>query len=190
MKVDKNKKLKIGILIAIPVFFILMFLIFFLSLVKDKNDSKEAMKTIRKDYDPFTNQVVEFNNYRDKIYDEIFSDSYYESFKTKNESFENTFKEYEKLVDKIVKQSKHLISYCDGIYYTDRDVNTMCNTFSRDYETLYNSFVVDVNNYKILVKEYNTYIDENKLEDTKLKEYKTTKKFIDYNKDKKYSGKE
>ena len=39
--------------------------------VKDKNDSKEAMKTIRKDYDPFTNQVVEFNNYRDKIYDEI-----------------------------------------------------------------------------------------------------------------------
>lgn len=188
MKLKNNKK-KI-ILISIPVVLVLLIIVFIGSFVKDKNDSKVAMKKVEKDYKVFANDVVEFNNHRDNIYDTIFTNGYYDNFKESYEEFNKTFKEYEKTVDKVIADSKRLSKNCDGIYYTDINVNKMCSIFTENYETLINSFIVDVGHYNTLVKEYNTYLKENNIEQEELKKYKTSKKYIDYNKDKKYSGKE
>ena len=188
MKLKKNKK-KI-ILILIPVVIVLLIILFIGGFVKDKNDSKTAMKKVEKDYKVFADDVVLFNNHRDNIYDTIFTNGYYDNFKDSYEEFNKTFDEDEKTVDKVTNDSKRLVKYCDGIYYTDINVNKMCSIFAENYETLINSFIVDVGHYNTLVKEYNEYLKENSLDSEELKEYTTSKKYIDYNKDKEYSGKE
>ena len=191
MKVKKRKKLNKSVIILIVLIIIILLpFVCFVSVIKDKNDSKEVMNIIKKDYKAFQDDVVSFNTYRDKVYDEIFADSDYNTFKEKSKDFDKFFINYEKLVNKIKKNSNQLITFCDGIYYTDIDVNTMCLIFGDNYETLYNSFIIDVKHYNTLVKEYNTYLEKNNLSEHKLNNYKTNKKYIDYNHDKKYSGKE
>ena len=184
-----KKKTVVFIIIIILIPLILLGL-FVLGLFKDKSDSKQAMGIIEKDYKVFEEKAIEFNDYRDNIYNTVFADSYYESFKDKYSSFNDMFKDYEKLTDEVIETSKNLIKYCNGIYYTSAVVNTMCSNFSGSYEVLVNSFVKDVGNYNILINEYNTYLKENNIDGDKLSKYKTNKKYIDYNKDKKFDGKE
>ena len=65
-----GKKLIIIAVLLIIIGFISFFL---LSFMKDKSDNKKAMGVIESDYKVFENDVVEFNNYRDTIYEKVFT---------------------------------------------------------------------------------------------------------------------
>ena len=77
---------------------------------------------------------------------------------------------------------------CTDVYYPDSKVNTKCVNYKSIYEQVVNYFISDINVYNKNVKEYNKEQNDNK--DKMIEEYKTNKKYIDYNNDKTYDGKE
>ena len=80
-------------------------------------------------------------------------------------------------------------SMCGDIYFTDTSTNNKCSSYDSVYEQIVNAFVSDVNLYNKSIDSYNKYQKELN-SGLSLNKYKTSKKFIDYNKDKKYEGKE
>lgn len=184
----KNKK-KTIIITSVIVAIILIIGIFTISIIKDKKKTKETMSLIEKEYQTFEQDIEAFNTKRDEIYSEIFVETYYDTIKGKYQVWNNQLNEYEKKVDSVINNSKNLQKYCNGIYYSKPEINQNCNNFSSLYEEMINSFVTDINEYNKIIKDYNEYLQESNSQET-LNFYKTTKKYLDYNKDKKYSGKE
>ena len=74
---------------------------------------------------------------------------------------------------------------CDDVYYPDSNTNNKCSNYKVIYEQVVNYFVSDIANYNKNVKQCNKSITDNK-----ISIYKTNKKYIDYNNDKKYDGKD
>ena len=82
-----------------------------------------------------------------------------------------------------------MVKLCDNIYYPDGAINSMCMNYKTMYEQVINYFVGDVEDYNEVVKKYNAY--QNSISSTSfVKEYSTTKNYIDYNNDKTFDGKE
>ena len=71
------------------------------------------------------------------------------------------------------------------MYYPDSNTNNKCSNYKVIYEQVANYFVSDIANYNKNVKQCNKSITDNK-----ISIYKTNKKYIDYNNDKKYDGKD
>ena len=82
-----------------------------------------------------------------------------------------------------------LEKYCKNVYYTDSKVNTKCKEYGEVYEQVINAFVSDVKLYNENITNYNKYQAE-KGGTLFLNSYVTKKKYLDYNGDKKYQGKE
>ena len=78
---------------------------------------------------------------------------------------------------------------CSNVYYPDGNINAKCSEFGGVYEQIVNAFVSDIKLYNDNINKYNEYAKENG-SDTSLEAYKTEKKYIDYNKDKKFDGKD
>ena len=186
--VMKSSKIIVIVIVVLGIF--LGLVSFFVnSLKKDQLETKKIMNMIVKEYDLFEDQVLTFNDVRDQVYIVVFQDTYYDSLKDSYEKFNNTMQELEKNVDQVVDQSLKLKSHCDT-YYSDSSINNKCSTFKQLYEEVMNSFVNDVEKYNELLDDYNDYLKENGHTDEGLLEYKTDKKYIDFNKDKEYSGRE
>lgn len=186
---DKNKKKKLILIVSIVVIFLLGILFFIHSILKDQEETAATMNLILKDYDQFEDRVLNFNDKRDQIYSSIFVETYYDTIKVNYGTWNLAFQEYEKEVDRVLDVSKNLKKYCNGVYYSKSDVNKKCNSFSSLYEEVINTFVSDVSSYNKIIDNYNDYVKENGGTDL-LEKYSTTKKYVDYNQDKKYSGKE
>lgn len=184
-----KKKTKIMIIISVIIIIFLLVGLFIGSIAKDKKKTKEAMNLIIKDSEKFEKSVEKFNEKRDNIYTEVFTETYYDTIKEKYESWNNSLQDYEKVVDNIETTSKNLKKYCNGMYYSKSEVNQKCNDFISLYEEVNNTFISDIDAYNKIIKEYNEYMKENNSTET-LNTYSTKKKYIDYNKDKTYSGKE
>lgn len=182
-----KKKLIIIIICIIPVIFILTSI---LSFEKDKSDSKKAMKMVDEHYKNFEDDASNFSAMRDYIYENIFGSGYAENFKKNYESYYKYFDEYGNVVSKMKSDSKELDKLCSGIYYTSKSVNSKCTVFVDNYELINNYYVLDVKRFNVLIDEYNKYIDEGNIKSNKLSAYKAKYKYVDYNKDKKYAGKE
>ncbi len=184
-----NNKKKIIIIVTIILIFIIIISIFVTNIVRDKKQTARTMDLIEKEYQTFEKDIELFNSKRDEIYSQIFVETYYDTIKEKYQVWNNNLTEYEEKVDKIIKNSKNLQKYCNGIYYSKPQINQNCNNFASLYEEMINSFVTDINEYNKIIKNYNEYIKENNQQEV-LSSYKTTKKYLDYNKDNNYSGKE
>lgn len=184
-----SKKKKI-IIISIVLVILLAIVLFTLSLVKDKSDSKKAMKEVEIDYTLFTEDANKFSETRDYIYENIFGEGYADNFKNNYSKFYEVFDSYKKELNKINKDSKNLKKDCNGIYYTSKDINTKCSSFVINYESINNYYVLDVKRFNILIKEYNKYLDDDKSSDKHLSLYKAGYKYLDFNRDNKYEGKE
>lgn len=187
------KKKKVVILVVVGVTCIIWgFITLFISSVKkDQREMNARMDVIVDDYTKFNSNLEKFNAKRDEIHQNFLDTIYYETLGSKDTEYKNQLYEYEKIVTDISKSAVKLRDYCkDGVYYSQSDVNSKCNSFKQGYEEMMNTFVEDVNLYNSNLDQYNSWLDsEGKADGVKLENYKTSKKYIDYNKDGKYSGK-
>lgn len=187
------KKKKVVILVVVGVTCIIWgFITLFISSVKkDQREMNARMDVIVDDYTKFNSSLEKFNAKRDEIHQGFLDTIYYETLGTNDTEYKNKLYEYEKVVTDISKSTKKLREYCqDGVYYSQSDVNSKCNSFKQGYEEMMNTFVEDVNLYNSNLDQYNSWLDsEGKSDGVKLENYKTSKKYIDYNKDGKYAGK-
>ncbi len=184
----KNTKKKIGIGCGVIFLLFVVFIIWFiLGFLEDKTETRKEMKKIQKEYVTFKSSIESYNTIRDQLYASVFKDTYYNTFKEKDPGNKEMLKEAEKIVKQVATASKSLKKACDGVIYPDVSINTKCSSFSLAYEQVINSFVSDVDAYNKQIDAYNTWIGK---KEEQVESYKTKRTYIDYNQDKKYSGKE
>ncbi len=189
----KNKTIKILVIIGIALVVWGFIMMFISSVKKDQKEMNSRMETITNSYKDFTKKIEEFNKKRDELHKEFLDKVYYETLATQDTGFKNKLKEYEEMVSNISLSTKdNLRKYCvDDIYYSSADVNNKCAAYKLAYEEMVNSFVDDINRYNSNLTQYNNWLDANgKTDSIHLEAYQTKKKYVDYNKDGEYSGKE
>lgn len=183
----KNKVIIISILVvAILLTFITFFII---SIRRDKLETKKVMNTIIKKYDIFEKKVLKFNEFRDEVYTTVFADTYYDAIGSSYSDNNNRIKKLEEIIDEVEKSANQLKKYCKNVYYSDSDVNRKCSSFKSLYEEVINSFVSDIDKYNKVLDNYNNYIKDSGGGET-LEKYNTKKKYIDFDGDKEFVGKE
>ena len=101
----------------------------------------------------------------------------------------NKLSNYENLVDELEKNTNNLNKLCDDAYYPESKINNICLNYKSIYEQVINYFVSDIKTYNKNVVSYNNY-QATLATGLSVIKYNTNKKYIDYNNDGKYDGKE
>ena len=158
---------------------------FVLGLKKDKAEIYNRINEVNDEFETFSTNTSVFENFRDELYNVVLSNVYYDTMYDDDKVVKNKLSNYENLVDELTKNTKKLDKLCEDVYYPD----SKCNNYKSIYEQVVNYFISDVNVYNNNVKKYNEY-QKNNNSDLRVDKYKTTKKYIDYNNDKEYDGKE
>lgn len=191
------KKKKIIIILTICIIIVGIISYGIISFILDYNNSKKEMeqniKTINKQYDDFKNEIDKISLIRDDIYENILNQIYYETFENNIENWNNKFNEYSEIINNVNKFDKTLGKKCLNRTYLNNTVNQKCNEFIKIYETAINSYIVDVELYNDHIEKYNEWKLEkdNNNGSTIIEKFKTDKnKYIDYNKDGEFLGKE
>ena len=162
---------------------------FVLGLKKDKQEIYNRINDVNDEFEVFSTNTSVFESFRDELYNVVLSNVYYDTMYDEDKAVKNKLSNYENLVDELTKNTKKLDNLCNDVYYPDSKVNTKCNNYKSIYEQVVNYFVSDINVYNENVVKYNEY-QKNNNSDLRVDKYKTTKKYIDYNNDKEYDGKE
>lgn len=162
---------------------------FLISLRDDKNRTYKRMNDVNNSFEVFSTNVTAFENFRDELYTNVFSNTYFDTMYIDDTNIKNKLSNYENLVDELDKNTKNLNHLCDDVYYPDSAVNKKCSNYRSIYEQVINYFVSDIDSYNKNVEKYNNY-QASQGSNLIIKNYKTTKKYIDYDNDGKYSGKE
>lgn len=182
-------KILIIILVALFLIFCVLVVWLFISFKMDKEQTNGQMSKVNDVYDEFSLEIDNFNDVRNQLYLDVFENTYYDSLSTNDVKFKEAFTNYEKIVDVVVGKALRLEKYCKNVYYADSKVNTKCNEYGVVYEQVINAFVSDVKLYNKNIENYNEYQSDNG-GTLFLNSYVTKKKYLDYNGDKKYQGKE
>ena len=185
-------KKQVTILSGLGVLFIILGIVtnFTMNLKHDKQEVNARMKSINNTYEIFKKNTKSFSDTRDYLYDSIFSELY---FDTLNESIPTCLTElqkYEKVLDQVGNNAIKIREKCEGIYFPESNINTKCKAAILSYEEMVNYFINDVTQVNKNIEEFNKYNQENNTGVTLLQKYNTTKKYIDFNNDKEYAGKE
>lgn len=162
---------------------------FVLGLKKDKEEIYNRISEVNNEFEVFSTNTSMFEGFRDELYNAVLSNVYYDTMYDEDKAVKNKLSNYENLVDELTRNTKRLNKLCDDVYYPDSKVNTKCNNYKSIYEQVVNYFVSDINVYNENVVKYNEY-QKNNNSDLRVDKYKTDKKYIDYNKDKEFDGKE
>ena len=186
-----NRKILWIVLVGILCLFIGLIGLFVYNYQKDQKKTKERMSEIKTQYDDFKEQVIQFSDMREKIYQEIFDGAYYTVIAEKHSEWLSQLATYEDIVDQVESHSKKLKSYCKNTLYPDKEVNNKCEAFQLLYEQTINYFVKDVQSYNANVAKYNQWVKEH-TEYSEAQSYASEqyKEFIDFNEDGTYFGKE
>ena len=159
------------------------------SVKEDQVATKQRTVEVADVYKKFSETVDNFNDLRNDLYSTYFDQLYYDTLSQIDANVQQALKNYEVAVDDVSKSANNMKSMCGDIYFTDTSTNNKCSSYSSVYEQIVNAFVSDVNLYNKSLDSYNKYQKELN-SGLSLNKYKTSKKFIDYNNDKKYEGKE
>ncbi len=162
---------------------------FIIGLNKDRAIVRARMVDVNNVFEEFSTQVSIYEEQRDLLYETTLSNFYYDKMFQEDSKVKNKVSNYEAIVDAITKKTKQLDTLCDEVYYPDSTVNSKCINYKSIYEQVNNYFVTDINYYNKNIDKYNTYISGQGGANV-IKKYETKKKYIDYNKDKKYDGRE
>ena len=179
------------------ILFIMGFLLIFSGLgvgfIADLNKDREAtllrMEDVKNEYRNFSNSVDSFNDIRNSLYLTVFEDVYFDTMASNDMTVKQTFADYETSVNSVSETVKKLSGLCGDIYFFNDSVNEKCSSFSSVYEQIVNAFVTDVRLYNNNILQYNQYQSDLGTNNV-LEDYITEKKYIDYNNDKEYEGKE
>lgn len=161
---------------------------FLSSLKNDREEVLRRMDDVSLEFESFSANTTAFENFRDELYNDVLGNVYYESMFQTDNIVKEMMSNYENLVDQLTRSTKKMDSLCN-VYYPKSEVNNMCINYKSIYEQVVNYFISDVNTYNNNIKKYNDYQKSN---GTTLfvKDYSTDKKYIDYNGDKVFDGKE
>ena len=162
---------------------------FVLGLQKDREEIYKRINYVSDEFEVFSTNTSVFEETRDELYNIVLSNVYYDTMYQEDENVKNKLLNYEHLVDELKKNTNKLNNLCEDIYYPDSTTNNRCNNYKSIYEQVVNYFVSDIKVYNDNVDKYNEYQKNNNSSLT-IKKYKTKKTYIDYNKYKKYDGKE
>lgn len=186
----KKKTLKIvAIVVGVLLLFIAGIALFILSIKKDQKATVERVQDVINVYSEFSDSVDKFNDIRNELYFNTLDNVYITNIGEMDSTIQVSFKKYEETVDEVNKVTDKLSKLCGNIYFTDSRARTKCESYASVYEQIVNAFVSDVKSYNKNIDEYNDY-QKGLNTNISLKHYDTTKKYIDYNNDKKYEGKE
>ena len=163
--------------------------LFILSIKKDQKATVERVQEVVTVYSSFSDSVDKFNDIRNDLYSNTLDNVYITNIGEMDSTIQVSFKKYEDTVDEVNKVTDKLSKLCGNIYFTDSRARTKCESYASVYEQIVNAFVSDVKSYNKNIDEYNEYQKGLNI-NVSLKHYETTKKYIDYNNDKKYEGKE
>ncbi len=162
---------------------------FLLGLKADKDSTYKRMDTVSDSFETFSTNVSAFEDMRDELYNSVLSNVYYDSLYGNDSFIKNRLSNYENLVDELQRNTNKLDKLCDDVYYPESSINNKCINYKSIYEQVVNYFVTDINIYNQNIVNYNNY-QASLGSGLLLKSYDTNKKFIDYNKDGSYDGKE
>ena len=162
---------------------------FIIGLNNDRAVVRARMIDVNNTFEEFSTQVSIYEEQRDLLYETTLSSFSYDKMYAEDKAVKNKLTNHEAIVDAIGKKTTLLDELCGEVYYPDGNVNSKCVNYKSIYEQVVNYFVTDINYYNKNIDSYNTYIS-GKGSNQVLKKYITKKKFIDYNKDKKFDGRE
>ncbi len=165
------------------------FSLFLEGLQKDREAVVHRMSDVSTEFETFSTNVSHFGDYREDFHESVLENLYYDTMLSTDTFVKQELKKYEEMVDDIESSVSILDSLCEDVYYPEGDVNSMCMNYKSMYELVVNYFVLDVDDYNFNVGKFNDYQKSNLL-NTFIREYSTTKKFIDYNNDGVFEGKE
>lgn len=163
--------------------------LFVLSIKKDQRATVERVTEVVTTYKKFSDEVDKFNDIRNDLYSNILDNVYIDNIDEMDANVQVSLRKYEDVVDNVSKVTNELSKLCGNIYFTDSKARNKCEGFASVYEQIVNAFVSDVDGYNKSMDDYNNYQKELNT-GVSLKHYESTKKYIDYNNDKKYEGKE
>ncbi len=157
---------------------------FLIGLKNDKKETLNRMEDVSDEFEVFSTNTSIFEQFRDDLYSEVLEGVVCDQLLLYDVQVKNKLSNYENLVDELEDNTLKMSKLCDDVYYPDSAINSKCSNYKSIYEQVVNYFVTDINNYNKNAKLCNS------INTTKIKSYKTKKKYIDYNNDKKYDGKE
>lgn len=158
---------------------------FLIGLRLDHSLTNQRMLIVSDQFEEFSTNISIFEEEREKLYEEVLSNLYLETMEQTDLQVKNRISAYENIINGIEIQTKKLAKLCNDAYYPNSDINNKCSNYKIIYEQAINYFVNDINLYNKTIAEFNKTAGTNL-----LNKYKTTKKYIDYNKDGNYEGKE
>lgn len=159
---------------------------FLIELRKDKENTLNLMRVVDDEFEIFSANTSVFESSREDLYAELLEGVVCDQLVLNDVSIKNRLSNYENLVDELSKNVSKLDKLCVDVYYPNSSTNSKCMNYRNIYEQVNNYFVTDIHNYNKNIKICNS----NNSSGTTIKEYKIKKKYIDYNGDKKYDGKE
>ena len=162
---------------------------FLIGLKDDREATLRRIDEVKDEFELFSTNTSVFESYRDELYNNVFTNIYYETMHLSDVDVKNKLSNYENLVDELTKNTDNMNKLCDDMYYPDSDINNKCNNYKSIYEQVVNYFVSDIATYNKHIDNYNQF-QTSISSGLKLDYYATKKQYIDYNKDKKYDGKE
>lgn len=162
---------------------------FILGLKADRVETLNRMVEVNDVFEIFSANTTAFENTRDELYTEVLGNLYYDNMFASDGIIKAKLSNYESLVDELGKNAQTLKALCEDVYYPDGNVNNKCFNYKSIYEQVVNFFLSDIKVYNDNVKAYNDYQTANNLTFS-VKEYKSKKKYIDYNEDGVFDGKE
>lgn len=162
---------------------------FIFELQADQQQVQQRMVDVNNSFEEFSTNITLFEMVRDELYTAYLGNLYYETLLRDDTIIKNKMSNYEAMVDEMGKQVTELDKLCDDVYYPDGNVNNKCSNYKAIYEQVVNYFVRDVELYNTNIKSYNDY-QTSVGSISLLNEYQTIKKYVDYNNDKQFDGKE
>lgn len=186
---EKGKKIGV-LLLTISIMMIISGVVcsFVVSLKEDQKATQARMVVVNDTFEEFNASVTGYETSRDTLYTESLSNLFYDTLAQNDAMFKEKLNNYESIVDDVIKNVKKMDDLCKDVYYPDSSVNSKCSNYKIIYEQVGNYFIEDINLYNSTIKTYNeqqTAAGTNLL----LEEYKTVKKYVDYNKDGVFEGK-
>lgn len=163
---------------------------FTMSFSADKEEVSKRMKKVEKTYEVFKREASDFSTTRDNLYDNVFASLYFETLNTSINNCLIELEKYEQKLDEMEKVANELKETCGDLYFPESDTNTKCKNYATSYEEMVNYFMNDIVQVNQNIEEYNKYNEENQTGVAPIQKYSTTKKYIDFNNDNKYAGKE
>lgn len=179
------KKRVLYIILGIVLIVVLCFIVLFIrNILEDNRKTNEKMEKIQIIKTNFDEKINDYNKNRSSIrsiVDDIVVDKFEGAYDTVN----LLLKKEESTVLEVKDYVSQLDKYCNGKVYPDSYVNSFCLEYKINYEEMVNVFLEDVKNVNGIIEKYNSSYDK------ELKIYSgKIEKYIDYNKDGSYSGKE